>query len=203
MRKLDRAIEIFLLIMFASVILLTCCSCGTSKHVTQLVEHTSIDTVYLSNVQYDSIYIYKDRVSEHHLGSLPPVDSKGQYLDMPTRTDTLYIKDVSIEYRYKLLRDTVYKTQVDSIPYQVTVTETKEITRPLTWYDHLTRLTFWFVIGFLLCAIAFKLRKVCKCPNSEALSNRCLIYRQFTWCLKFEKMLFLMIFNVPYARDGA
>ena len=65
------------------------------------------------------------------------------------RTDTLYIKDVSIEYRYKMLRDTIYKTQVDSIPYQVTVTEIKEITRPLTWYDHLTQSVFWVVIGVL------------------------------------------------------
>lgn len=162
MRKLDRAIEIFLLIMFASVILLTCCSCGTSKHVTQLLEHTSIDTVYLSNIQYDSIYIYQDHVSEHHLGALPPVDSKGQYLNQPMRTDTLYIKDVSIEYRYKMLRDTIYKTQVDSIPYQVTVTEIKEIKRPLTFYDHLTRTVFWLFIGSLLTYVAIRLRKVFK-----------------------------------------
>lgn len=101
-------------------------------------------------------------MSEHHLGALPPVDSKGQYLNQPMRTDTLYIKDVSIEYRYKMLRDTIYKTQVDSIPYQVTVTEVKEITRPLTWYDHLTHLTFWLVIGLLIATIAFKLRKVFK-----------------------------------------
>lgn len=163
LRRMDRAIEFFLLIMFASVILLTCCSCGTSRHVTQLVEHTSIDTVYLSNVQYDSIYIYKDRVSEHHLGTLPPMDSKSQYLSAPIRTDTLYIKDVSIEYRYKMLRDTIYKTQVDSIPYQVIVTEVKEITRPLTWYDHLTRACFWLLlgaIGLYLIRLIIKLRKV-------------------------------------------
>lgn len=161
--KLDKAIEFFLLIMFASVILLTCCSCGTSRHVTQLVEHTSIDTVYLSNVQYDSIYIYKDRLSEHHLGTLPPMNSDSQYLDAPMRTDTLYVKDVSIEYRYKMLRDTIYKTQVDSIPYQVTVTEVKETTRPLTWYDHLTRSVFWIVIGAIsiyLIRFTLKLRKL-------------------------------------------
>ena len=37
--------------------LLTVYSCSTSRHVTQLVERTSVDTVYLSNVQYDSIYV--------------------------------------------------------------------------------------------------------------------------------------------------
>lgn len=114
--------------------------CGTQRQVTQLVERTSVDTVYLSNTQYDSIYIYKDKLTDR-------------------TKDTIYVKDVSIEYRYKMLRDTIYKTQVDSIPYQVTVTEVKEITRPLTWYDHLTRLTFWFVIGILITLTVVKLRK--------------------------------------------
>ena len=140
--------------------LLTVYGCATPRHVTQLVERTSIDTVYLSNVQYDSIYIYKDRVSEHHLGALPPVDSKGQYLNQPMRTDTLYIKDVSIEYRYKMLSDTIYKTQVDSIPYQVTIIETKEIQRPLTWFDHLTRWSFFFLIGALLTFLFIKIKRV-------------------------------------------
>ena len=160
LRRVDRMIELFILIGILLFTLLVCCSCGSSKAVTQLVEHTSIDTVYLSNVQYDSIYIYQDHVSEHHLGTLPPVNSKGEYLNTPMHTDTLYIKDKSIEYRYKLLRDTIRVVQRDSIPYQVTVTETKEITRPLTWYDHLTRLTFWFVIGFLLSVLIRELRKL-------------------------------------------
>lgn len=141
MRKLDRAIELFLTIMFACVILLTCCSCGTSKHVTQLVERTSVDTLYLSNVQYDSIYIYQDKLVDR-------------------TKDTIYIKDVSVEYRYKLLKDTIRVVERDSIPYQVTVTEVKEITRPLTWYDHLTRLSFWFLIGSLLTFIIIKLKRV-------------------------------------------
>ena len=141
------------LILFA-LMFCTLVGCGTQRQVTQLVERTSVDTVYLSNTQYDSIYIYKDRSSEYHLNP--------SNLSNPSNSDTLYIKDVSIEYRYKMLRDTIYKTQVDSIPYQVTVTEVKEITRPLTWYDHLTRLTFWFVIGALLSFIIIKIKRVLK-----------------------------------------
>ena len=82
---------------------------------------------------------------------------------IPIRTDTLYIKDVSIEYRYKMLRDTIYKTQVDAIPYQVTVTETKEITRPQTWFDHLTRACLWVIIGatgIYLIRLIIKFRKL-------------------------------------------
>lgn len=105
------------------------CSCSTAKHF-QVANHIQRDTLYLSNVQYDSIYIYKDRLTDR---------SK----------DTVYLKDVSVEYRYKLLRDTVRIIQRDSIPYEVTVIETKEIARPLTWYDHLTRAIFWILCGAL------------------------------------------------------
>ena len=153
-------IELFILIGILSFTLLVCCSCGSTKVVTQTVEHVRKDTVYLSNIQYDSIYVYQDHISEHHLGTLPPVNSKGEFLNTPMRTDTLYIKDKSIEYRYKLLRDTIRLVQRDSIPYEVTITEVKELTRPLTWYDHLTRLTFWIVISFLLSVLIRELRKL-------------------------------------------
>lgn len=115
--------------------------CSTQRQVvTQLVEHSKVDTIYLSNVQYDSIYIYQDKLVDR---------SK----------DTLYIKDKSIEFRYKLLRDTIYKTRVDSIPYQVMVTEVKEITRPLTWFDHLTRACFFILLGIVGYYIIRLIRK--------------------------------------------
>ena len=160
LRRMDRMIEVFILIGILAFTCLVCCSCGSTRHVTQLVEHTSIDTIYLSNVQYDSIYIYKDRVSEHHLGTLPPVDSNGHYLNQPIRTDTLYVKDVSIEYRYKLLKDTIRVVERDSIPYEVTIVQTKEITRPLTWYDHLTRSVFWLVIGAFIIWLCTKVKSL-------------------------------------------
>ena len=112
------------------LILLVCCSCGSTRVSTQQVRDVRVDTVYLSNTQYDSIYIYKDKLTDR---------SK----------DTIYVKDVSIEYRYKQLRDTVRIVQHDSIPYQVTITEVKEITRPLTFFDHLSRAIFWIVCGVL------------------------------------------------------
>ena len=128
MKRLDITPAPYVLLLLT---LLTVYSCSTSRHVTQLVERTSVDTVYLSNVQYDSIYVYQDR-------------------QLDRTRDTVYLRDVSVEYRYRHLRDTIYKVQHDSIPYQVTVTEVKEITRPLTLFDHLTRLTFWLVVGAML-----------------------------------------------------
>ena len=48
-------------------------------------------------------------------------------------TDTLVIHDRTVEYRYRLLRDTVFRTRVDSIPYEVTVVETK-VERYVPWW---------------------------------------------------------------------
>lgn len=100
LRKLDRFIEWFLLTLILCVTLLVCCSCGSTKVVTQTVRDVSVDTVYLSNVQYDSI------------------------------------------------------------PYQVTITETKEIQRPLTWYDHLSRAILWLNIGFVILLFIRFIRKI-------------------------------------------
>ena len=159
LRRVDRMIELFILIGILSFTLLVCCSCGSTKVVTQTVEHVRKDTVYLSNIQYDSIYVYQDHVSEHHIGKMEPVTNLEKDILIPIRTDTLYIKDKSIEYRYKMLRDTIYKTQVDSIPYQVTITEVKEIQRPLTWYDHLSRAILWLNIGFAFYWLIRLIRK--------------------------------------------
>ena len=122
-----------LIILLALLSALVLTGCATRRQL-QVVERTSVDTVYLSNVQYDSIYIFQDR-------------------QLDRSRDTVYLRDVSVEYRYRHLRDTIYKVQHDSIPYQVTVTEVKEITRPLSLFDHLTHFTFWLVVGALLLLI--------------------------------------------------
>lgn len=129
--------------LFTFIIALALTGCGSTRQVTQLVEHVQKDTVYLSNIQYDSIYVYQDK-----------------YVDRSR--DTLYIKDKSIEYRYKLLQDTVRIVQRDSIPYEVTIVETKEIVRPLTWFDHLTRFCFWFLIGALATYLFINVKRVFK-----------------------------------------
>lgn len=123
-------------IFFIFLSCLVCCSCGSTKVTTQLVEHVQKDTVYLSSFQYDSIYIFQDKLIDRSC-------------------DTLFIKDKSIEYRYKLLRDTLKVVQRDSIPYEVTITRVKEITRPLTFYDRICRACFWFMAGGA-CFLVFR-----------------------------------------------
>ena len=131
----------YLLFILSLVTFCTFIGCRSARQAAQLIREVRTDTLYLSNVQYDSIYIFQERTSDYHMNPLNPLK--------PSETDTVFIKDVSVEYRYKLLKDTIRVVERDSIPYQVTITETKEIQRPLTWYDHLTRSVFWIVIGIL------------------------------------------------------
>ena len=122
---------LIMLLALLSALVLT--GCATRRQL-QVVDRITHDTLYQSNVHYDSIYVSQDK-----------------YIDRSR--DTVYLRDVSVEYRYRHLRDTIYKVQHDSIPYQVTVTEVKEITRPLSLFDHLTHFTFWLVVGALLLLI--------------------------------------------------
>ena len=122
-----------LIILLALLSALVLTGCATRRQL-QVVDRITHDTLYQSNVHYDSIYVSQDK-----------------YIDRSR--DTVYLRDVSVEYRYRHLRDTIYKVQHDSIPYQVTVTEVKEITRPLSLFDRLTHFTFWLVVGALLLLI--------------------------------------------------
>lgn len=131
-----------LIILLALLLALVLTGCATRRQL-QVVDRITHDTIYQSNVHYDSIYVSQDK-----------------YIDRSR--DTLLIKDKTVEYRYRHLRDTVYKVQHDSIPYQVTVTEVKEITRPLSLFDHLTHFTFWLVVGaqlLLIIRVIIRLKK--------------------------------------------
>lgn len=128
-----------------SLILVTVCllaGCGSLRPVTQLVHDIQRDTIYVSNYQFDSVYVFKDKVTDRS-------------------RDTLYIREVQTEYKYRILRDTILKVQRDSIPYEVTVVQTKEIVRPLTTYDKASRFCFWLVITAVLVIVSkfiFKLK---------------------------------------------
>lgn len=112
------------------------CSCGTMRHTQmQVAERIHKDTVYLSNIQYDSIYIYNN-----------------VYQDRSRDTITI------TGYRYNLLRDTVKVVQRDSIPYEVRVVEVKEVRYIPPWIKIFTEigaiaaivLSCYFIIKMLL-----------------------------------------------------
>ena len=95
------------------------------------VERITRDTVYIHNQRLDSVSIYQDRLID--------------------RThDTLQIKETRVEYRYRLLRDTIHHFHRDSIPYEVIVYRE----RPLrsTARSGLVMLAILFIIYlFIVC----------------------------------------------------
>ena len=87
-------------IILAMFVALCLASCGSVKEVA--TEHALHDTLYLSTVKYDSVYIHRFH-----------------YVDRAA--DTIRVKEKEIEYRYRLLRDTTYIHRVDTIPQVVYV----------------------------------------------------------------------------------
>ena len=119
----------FLILALLSALALT--GCATHRPLSQPVEHVTRDTLYLSNVQYDSIYVSRDR-------------------QLDRSRDTVYLKDSILEYRYRLLRDTVYQTRVDSIPVIREVEVVREV-RHIPWY---AKLLSWIGIIALILLLA-------------------------------------------------
>lgn len=94
-----------LCLSFVAVVSTLITGCATKRQL-QVVDRIQRDTIYINKVHYDSIYI--DR-----------------WQKVCKQSDTVYLESTKYEYRYKLLRDTVYKTHIDSIPVIKTIVETK------------------------------------------------------------------------------
>ena len=110
--------------------------CGTQRKL-PVVERVERDTVYLHQVQYDSILVSQER-----------------YVDRSR--DTLYVQERNVEYRYRLLRDTLRIHQVDSVPVVREVEVVREVMRT-PWYAK--GLAAIGLIGMLLFIV--KIRKSC------------------------------------------
>lgn len=106
-----------LFLLFLVLLLLLLSSCRTTSNTTDIVPvHSAThDTILLSKVKYDSVYI--DR-----------------WQRIERKADTVFYDRVKTEFRYRLLRDTVYKTQTDTIPVvkQVPVIRKERYTPPFT-----------------------------------------------------------------------
>lgn len=133
-------------------VLVFVCSCSTTKTipVETIHEVTKTDTLYINNVQYDSIYI--DRFAQVQ-------KVQGVQEVQGVRVDTLIKELTKFEYKYKLLRDTIYRTKIevqrDSIPYQVRVVETKEVRYVPPWCKWLATVG---AIALLLLILSLILR---------------------------------------------
>ena len=102
-------------ILFLFLLLLS--SCKTTGNTTDImpVHSATHDTILLSKVKYDSVYI--DR-----------------WQRIERKADTVFCDRAKTEFRYRLLRDTVYKTRTDTVPVvkQVPVVRKERYTPPFT-----------------------------------------------------------------------
>ena len=98
------------------LLLLLLSSCGTASTSAIVPVHSAThDTLWLSKVKYDSVYVDRWQRIEH-------------------KADTVFCDRTKTEFRYRLLRDTVYKTRTDTIPVvkQVPVIRKERYTPPFT-----------------------------------------------------------------------
>lgn len=106
-----------LFLLFLVLLLLLLSSCRTTSNTTAIVPvHSAThDTLWLSRVKYDSVYF--DR-----------------WQRIERKADTVFYDRVKTEFRYRLLRDTVYKTRTDTVPVvkQVPVIRKERYTPPFT-----------------------------------------------------------------------
>ena len=111
--------------------------CGTQRKL-PVVERIQRDTVYLHQVQYDSVFVSQER-----------------YVDRSR--DTLYVQERSVEHRYRRLTDTLRIHQVDSVPVIREVEVVREVEHT-PWYAKL--LATVGLVGIFL--FIFKIRKSCR-----------------------------------------
>ena len=102
-------------ILFLFLLLLSSCKATSNTTAIVPVHSATHDTIFLRKVKYDSIYI--DR-----------------WQRIERKADTVFYDRVKTEFRYRLLRDTVYKTRTDTVPVvkQVPVVKIERYTPPFT-----------------------------------------------------------------------
>ena len=120
------------LFCFLFVVACTLTGCAASRPATQVVEASLRDTVYVNKVLYDSVYI-------------------DNWYYTYEKADTVVVEKSKLEYRYKVLRDTVFRARTDSVPVIREVEVVREV-RHVPWYSKVLSL-----LGvLLLILILFK-----------------------------------------------
>lgn len=98
---------LFVIIMFGVLIVFACTLVSCKTQQPTIVEKVVTNTEYVDRWRIDSVYV--DNV---------------KYIDRGG--DTIRIVEQKIEYRYKVLTDSIEVLKVDSIPYEVQVVEIVE-----------------------------------------------------------------------------
>ena len=116
------------LFCFLFVVACTLIGCATSRPTSQVVEASLRDTVYVNKVLFDSVYI-------------------DNWYYTYEKADTVVVEKTKLEYRYKVMRDTVFRAHTDSVPVIREVEVVREV-RHVPWYAKVLS-----VLGFLLLVL--------------------------------------------------
>lgn len=128
-----RHISIIIAFLSASVLI----GCSAQRHVVP-VEETSHDTLFQGQTHYDSICIDRWHTTYQ-------------------KADTVFVETTKLEYRYKLLRDTVYRASRDSVPVIREVEVVREV-RHVPWLAKALA-----VLGVLFMVIViFRIIRTCR-----------------------------------------
>lgn len=99
---------------------------------------SSYDSLLLSRLQYDSIYI------EHQ-----------RWIDYGN--DTVWVEEHEVKYRYKYQHDTLSIVRRDTVIREVAqvreVEVVRQVARPLRWYDYVAYASLLLLLVLLFCRI--------------------------------------------------
>ena len=141
-------------IILAVFLLVIGCKSTQRLAVTERVTH---DTLYLTTLRYDSVFIQNDHTEEYRVGIRPTASTPTSYLLTPNSTDTLFIRDTHVEHRYHLLHDTLKVIKLDSIPYEVQVVKTR-VEKYTPWYAKALAFVGFLSLVFFIGRIFWKLK---------------------------------------------
>ena len=123
------------LFCFLFVVACTLIGCATSRPTSQVVEASLRDTVYVNKVLYDSVYI-------------------DNWYYTYQKADTVVVEKTKLEYRYKVLRDTVFRARIDSVPVIREVEVVREV-RYVPWYAKVLSVVGWLFLIIIVFKIFF------------------------------------------------
>lgn len=112
-----------------AVTLLLLTGCSTPRPVMQVVERITHDTLYLSTARIDSTYLHEVHYTDYRKGQPYPANLTKQQSSPSQPPDTVVIHHTTTEYRYRLLRDTLYRIEHDSVPVIQEVEVVREVSR--------------------------------------------------------------------------
>ena len=109
-------------------LLLVLTGCATPRGAAPRELHR--DSLILSERRLDSIYVSTERLVDR-------------------TADTVYVRERQVEFRYLLQRDTIFVSRVDSIPYEVRITEYRPLPLKLSWRSIFVFLLILFFISLI------------------------------------------------------